>query len=235
LREVEMSEKFFQTAVSEVKKGFVKDSATNWPFVLKNQGDEAKIAILNYDDQDVPPMHYHSIYVDGVPYRVCCTAAEHLGGYCHFCEYNAQQPDSEKWKTQKREDYCYTILDDRGDTDGEGNPYMPKKRLRLSSPSDDKSIKRARTTAIKDMGRDGLRLSWLNVSRPKDQDKAPRIGVIGQILGEVNEDEFPDGFLEPFTFDEILVQFVHDSDEIAELAKHYPLNSDPSGVKIREV
>ena len=97
-----MSSQWFQSEVPKVSKKFsVDDAANNWPFNLK-VGEEAKITFLNGDDDDIPPIHYHKVMFEGKVTRVACTAAEHLGGYCHFCEYAKLQPANQQWKTEKK-------------------------------------------------------------------------------------------------------------------------------------
>lgn len=223
--------KFFQAKIDESAKAS-REASTNWPFSM-DKDEEVRIAFLNHDDQDVPPIHYHNTMHDGKLKRVCCTAAEHLGGHCHLCEYTKEQHKDNQWKTQLREEFCYTILDDRYQ---EG--AVPQKKLRLSTVADHKQVKRTRDTATKKMGFEGLRLLWVEVIRPSADDKPARVGTLKQILNNTvhntHEGEFDEDFLEPFTEDEILVQFITDPDEIAEISKEYPLSA-VSTPKVREV
>ncbi len=234
-----MSSQWFQSEVTKSSKKFsVDDAANNWPFNLK-VGEEAKITFLNGDDDSIPPIHYHKVMFEGKVTRVACTAAEHLGGYCHFCEYSKLQPANQQWKTEKKEEYCYTILDDRMITKDNGEAVMPRKRLRLSTKTDDATIRKLRETAIKKMGKKGLHQLWVECTRPSDVDKAAAVGIIGQILDDLNVDDYEEDYLKPFTFDEILAQFVTDPAEIAKVAAEYPIpgmasSQGSSGVQIND-
>ena len=235
-----MSSQWFQSAVptSSGKKFSVDDAANNWPFNLK-VGEEAKITFLNGDDDDIPPIHYHKVMFEGKVTRVACTAAEHLGGYCHFCEYAKTQPANQQWKTEKKAEYCYTILDDRMITKDNGEKVMPRKRLRLSTETDHKKILQIRETAIKKMGREGIQKVWIECQRPSDVDKAAAVGILGQILNDLDVSEYEEDYLKPFTFDEILAHFVTDPAEIAKIAAEYPIpamstGSSDGGIQIND-
>ena len=234
-----MSSQWFQSEVPKVSKKFsVDDAANNWPFNLK-VGEEAKITFLNGDDDDIPPIHYHKVMFEGKVTRVGCTAAGCLKGHCHFCEYAKLQPANQQWKTEKKAEYCYTILDDRMITKENGEKVMPRKRLRLSTETDHKKILAIKETAIKKMGKEGLKGLWVECNRPSDVDKPAAVGILGQILNDLDVSEYEEEYLKAFTFDEILAQFVTDKDEIAKIAAEYPIpgmssDSTGGGVQINE-
>lgn len=230
------NEKFFQTKIDETPKASSANASKNWHFAME-PGENVNIAFLNHDDEDVPPMHYHVVMHDKKVKKVCCMAADHLGGDCHFCKYTAAQPQNDQWKTQLKKEFCYTILDDRDEKDEAGNPRLPKKRLRLSTVTDHKNIKRKRSFVIDKQKKDGLRLKWITLVRDPSLDKQPKVGILDQVVGtEVDESKFDSDFLEPFTFDEILVQFVSDPDEINRIAQDYSFSGGGTEMGgIREV
>ena len=231
-----MSEKFFSRKITEDSSQSAINASRNWHFSLKS-GESAKIAVLNHDDEDIPPMHYHMVKHGSGIKKIACMASDDLEGKCHFCEYSAAQPENEQWRTRVKKEYCYTILDDRGELDPSGNPRPPKKRLRLSSVKDHKNLGKKRKFITETAGRDGLRLEWLTVYRDGELEKQPAIGTLDQVIGvQVDPDDFEEGFLEPFTFDEILVHFVTEIDEINELAESFQIGRPEEGaVGIREV
>ena len=214
---------WFQKPIDTTTKPSVMNSATNFPFDMKVD-EKVRVAFLNKDDEDIPPFHYHKVVIDGKPKRVGCTAAEHLGGSCHLCDYTKEQPDGEQWKTKLNSEFCYTILDDRF-TETDGVRDVPKKRLRLSTVADNKNIKGLRKIAKEDMDREGIHLTWIKTVRDSKVEKPARVGVLKQILDRVDVTQYEEDFLKPFTIDEILVQFVVDEQEISEINKLYPLNT----------
>jgi hypothetical protein len=218
---------WFSVAVPDSEARTSAQSASNWPFSM-DLDEDVRIAFLNADDDDIPPIHYHNVMnADGKLRRVLCTASEHLGGYCHMCEYTAAQPQSEQWKTMLRPEFCYTILDYRPES---GKPM--EKKIRLSTKNDNKLLMSLKKSAVEKMGKDALQLNWIELSRPSTEDKPAKIGKFGQILGEVDVESFneshEEGFLNPFTFEEILVQFVQDEQEREDIYKLYPINSSKS-------
>ena len=233
-----MSSQWFHTEITKSSKKFsVDDAAANWPFNLK-VGEEAKISILNGDNDAIPVMHYHKVMFEGKVTRVGCTASHNEGGHCHFCEYTKAQPANQQWKTEKKEEFCYTILDDRMITKDNGEKVMPRKRLRLSTETDDKTIKNIRKTAISKMDKEGIEKVWIECARPADVDKAAAVGVLGQILGDLDLDLFEEEYLKPFTFDEMLTQFVTTPEEIEKIANEYPIpgmtSSTNNGIQIND-
>jgi hypothetical protein len=219
--------KWFEQEVPEQKKNF--DHSRNWPFYMDVDTD-VRICILNDDDTRIPPIHYHSMYHDGKPKRVLCTAAKNLGGSCPLCDYTAAQPESERWKTKLNQEFCYTVLVDTYEKGKE-----PKKCLRLSTIADHNIIQRLRETARNKMDKEGLKNVWIEVIRPSNVDKAPRIGKISQILGDLDVSLYDEEFLAPFTEEEILVQFVQDKDEMEEIYKDYSIEAKSGKSKIRDV
>lgn len=219
--------KWFEQEVLEPPKK--SNHANNWPFQLDVDQD-CRISILNADNEPVPPVHYHPIFANKRVNRVLCTAAEHLGGSCRGCDHTAAQEEGSRWKTEKKQEYAYSVLSDFYDkTKG------VKKCLRLSSVSDDRKIKGLRDTVRNKMDKDGLQYAWLECTRPSSQDKAPRIGNITQYLTEVDKDKFDEDMLTAFTYDEILQQFVSDPDEASEIYDILESETGPSKPKIRKV
>jgi hypothetical protein len=224
----ENTQKWFQQPVETAKKKY--DDAMTFPFSMEVDSD-CRICILNPDDEEIPPVHYHNFYVDNKVARVLCTAAEHLGGHCRGCEYNNQQEESNKWKTALKQEYAYTILSDDYD---EKTPI--KKHLRLSTPNDHQKIKNIRETVRKKMGKKGLQYGWIEVTRPSSEDKAPRIGSISQYLTELDVSQYDEEYLKPFTHEDILKQFVYDEAEANEIYDKLEEGGGTSKkVKIRKV
>lgn len=221
-------DKWFSVGIEETPKIF--DHTKNWPFFMKAD-EEVSIAILNSDDEMIPPIHFHECFLDNRVHRVFCTEAEAFGGYCHMCEYNKTVSDKDKYKTKKHSCYCYTVLVDR--YDGE----TPKKCLRLTSLTEHRNLQRIRETAITKKKLKGIQGLWIEVKRPSDEDKSPKIGRLGQILTEVDFDSLPEDLRNPFTMEEIERQFVINEVEREKIYLNYPLSqsSDSGKVKIRKV
>ena len=220
---------WFSTDIVDAPKKM--NHANNWPFFMES-GEECRFCILNPDDERIPPIHYHNVFVDGRVKRVLCTAAAHLGGDCPLCNFTAEQPEPERWKTKLNQDFAYTVLIDFYD-----KTKPPKKCLRLSMPSDHRILQQRRETAINKMDKDGIQYEWIELTRPKDDGKAPRIGKIGTMLGRLDTSKYDEDFLRPFTLEEILVQFVSDPQEMKEIYEQFPLGAKPSSkkAKIRDV
>ena len=222
---------WFDQDIAEVSTN-KKDSKPekNWPFAM-DYDEEVKICILNDDDERIPPVHYHPVFHDNKVKRVLCIAADHLndGDGCPLCDYTAAQPEGVRWKTELKQHYAYTVLVDRYDEE-----KGIRKCLRLCTPTEHRNIQRLRETAINKMGKDGLKNLWIEVTRDSSEDKAAKIGKLGQLLNDLDISEHDDDYLKPFSEAEILEQFVHEKSEREEIYADFKVDTKGS-VEIREV
>lgn len=190
---------------------------TNYPFSLK-KGHSSTVAFLDADDKPVPVIDYHVVSVGSETERVGCLKA--VQKTCPFCDYCDQQPEDQQWKSRVKKAHCYTVLDDRGNVDNDGNAYPPRKVVRFSSDPDKKEIKKVRdniVSAKKGFLKDipTLQYALVEISR-EDEQKSPGIGKLGQVQGVLDISDHED--LEPFTEEELFAHFITDEKRLAEIA-----------------
>lgn len=206
----------------EPKKSSGK-AMNGFPFFLK-KGEEARIAILNADDEPAPVIHCHSVLdpSTGNYERVVCALPE--DDYCHFCEYATTVPEGSAWKWAVKKYACFTILDLRESLDKEGKPYPPQRKLRLTQDGQLQTLQKVYHAIENDYEHiESLQYALLKVSR-SDDPKSANIGDSVFPLKMLDITQYSPELLQPFTEEEILSYFVlKGSEKYNELVEAYPI------------
>lgn len=207
----------------EAKKSKV---TAGYPFSLK-PGEDAKIAILNPDNDPPPVLHCHMV-PDPDPdkskilHRVVSALPE--SDYCHWNEYVKTVPEASQWRWKMKKFSCFSILDLREQKDKEGKVYPAQKKLRLTQDTQMEDIQKIYHIIENDLDHiTSLQYAVLAVSR-STQDKSAAIGDIKQVLKMLDTSAYDPETLTPMTEEEIMSHFVFPgTPEYQRLVDAYPI------------